>query len=613
MSIINYLPRRLKEILKSIYFTLAPKGSKLYSSTHTAIRLILNARYQHWIKRFDSPNLQDFRRVQNEISAMPVKPLISIIMPVFNTNITFLEEAIESVLAQVYPHWELCIADDASTLPGVRETLVKYSHDDQRIKVLFRKTNGHISVASNSALELATGEFVALLDHDDQLHPFALYYSAKEIIANPACKVIYSDEDKMTPHGKRIDPYFKSDFDLDLLLSQNMVSHLGVYKREAILKVGGFRQGLEGFQDYDLLLRILPTIHCSQIRHIPRVLYHWRISDQSVAVSIDVKPYALETGRKALCDHLASKHIDATVNSFEDFGYKIQYALTNPPPTVECFLQSHQPLEKILATSSVFIDLAGYDLSSLVVTFLVDEPNHHVLIDSLQANYPNLHVSVKFSPKHASNELRQAIENTAADYVVLIDDSCAEFSAGWLHNLISFADQPGIGCVSPKLIDKNGNIVSCGVILDSEPQANYLFYGANAAQVNHYFGWSSLHKGFSALPGACLVFKKAHYVSVGGFSTEISGQAARFFDLCLRMKQAGLRNVLIPEAVVTLDQSNTDQLNLMGDQVIMDETDKQVLWSQWKQWFQNDPAFNPNLTLSKGKPALAKTPRIQYP
>ncbi|MDW7755092.1 MAG: glycosyltransferase [Brevefilum sp.] len=605
--------RSMKEMLKSIYFTLAPKGSKLYSLTHTSIRQLLNTRYQNWIKRFDRLSNEDLQRIRDEIKAMPAKPLISIIMPVFNTNPKFLDDAIQSVLAQVYPHWELCIADDASTLPGVRETLEKYSQYDQRIKVLFRKTNGHISVASNSALELTTGEFIALLDHDDQLHPLALYYAVKEIITNPTCTVIYSDEDKLTPHGKRIDPYFKSDFDVDLFLSQNMVSHLGVYKREAILKVGGFRQGLEGSQDYDLLLRILPTIQSWQIRHIPRVLYHWRISDQSVAISVDVKPYALEAGRKALCDHLSSKHIDATVKSFEDFGYKIKYALTNPPPTVECILQAHQPIDQILAVSYAMIDNAGYDLSSLAVTFLMDEQDHQMLIDSLRTKYPSLSVSVKFSKKNTTNELQQVIENTTADYVVLIEDSCAEFSAGWLQNLISLADQPGVGCVSPKLIDKNGKIVSCGIILDAKPKANYLFHGASANQLNYYFGWSSLHKGYSALPSSCLVFKKAHYQSVGGFSTEISRQAARVFDLCLRMKQAGLRNVLIPEAVVTLDQSNTDQLNLMGDQVIIDESDQQILVSRWKKWFQNDPAFNPNLTVHRGKPTLTSEPRIDYP
>lgn len=613
MSNQNFKSRGIKEILKSIYFTLAPKGSKLYSLTHTSIRRILNIRYQNWIERFDRCSGEDIQRIRDEISAMPAKPLISVIIPVYNTNTKFLEGAIESVCDQVYPYWELCIADDASTYSGVRETLEKYSHRDPRIKVIFRETNGHISMASNSALELATGEFVALLDHDDQLHPLALYYVVKEIVANPDCTVIYSDEDKLTPRGKRIDPYFKSDFDLDLFLSQNMVSHLGVYKREAILNVGGFRKGLEGSQDYDLLLRILPTIQLSQIRHIPRVLYHWRISDQSVAVSIDVKPYALEAGRKALCDHLASKHMDATVECFENFGYKIKYALKNPPPKVECFFQAHQPIDQILTTSYAMMDATGYDLSSLALTILTDELDQQHLIDPLRKNYPNLSVSAKFSPKHEINELHQGIKNTTADYVVLIDEPCAEFSAGWLHNLISFADQPGIGCISPKLVDKNGNIVSCGIILDEVATARYLFHGSNAAQLNHYFGWSSLHKGYSSLPGFCLIFKKAHYQSTGGFSSDFSDQTARLMDLCLRMKEAGFRNVMVPEVIITLDQSKGSQIDVSGDQVSFNDMDKQRLMSHWEKWFQNDPAFNPNLTVRGGKPTLAKAPRIEYP
>ena len=613
MSIKSYKSRSMKETLKSFYFTLAPKGSKLYSLTHTSIRRILNIRYQNWIKRFDSYSQEDFLHLRNKVDNMETKPLISVIMPVFNPNLDYLNQAIQSVCNQVYPHWELCIADDASTQAGVREVLEKHSQADSRIKVVYRETNGHISAASNSALELAEGEYIALLDHDDMLHPLALFYVAKTVSQYPDCVVFYSDEDKLTPKGQRIDPYFKSDFDYDLFLSQNMISHLGVYKEAFISKVNGFREGMEGSQDYDLMLRILEIIQFSQIHHIPRVLYHWRISEQSVANHIEIKPYALKAGKTAVKDFLSRKQLNATVDIFENFGYQVRYAHSDPTPTVEILLTSQKPVDQIIAISQTLIDQANYDLSHLTVNIETVEGNFRRLESSLHSVYPELNLKISGPMNQPQKDHDQHITDSTADYVAIINDTCAGFSNGWLLDLISFADQPGIGCVSPLLVNEDGSIFSCGLILSRDKIAEYLFQGASSANLNYYFGWSSLHKGYSALPGNCIIVRRSNYVSVGGYDRKISDPNARHLDLCLRLKQAGLRNVVISETMVTVDQPIGSQTSVMDGRLIIKEVNKQYLKTEWNQWFEADPAFNPNLILRKGKPIIAKSPRIDYP
>ena len=286
--------------------------------------------YPEWTRRYNT--LSDSHRLmmKNQIDQMAMKPLISIVMPTYNSNIDWLSQAIESVQKQAYPHWELCIADDASTNPKVRNFLKDTADQDQRIKLVFREKNGHISAASNSALELAQGEWIALLDHDDLLTEDALFFVAKAITENASAALIYSDEDKIDINNVRSGPYFKPDWNYELFLSHNLITHLGVYKKEIVEKIGGFREGFEGAQDYDLALRFIDCIEPPQIIHIPKVLYHWRMHDESTAKSSKAKPYAMLAGERAINDRFKRLNIDAKAE-YVNFGYKVTYSL---PPSV---------------------------------------------------------------------------------------------------------------------------------------------------------------------------------------------------------------------------------------------------------------------------------------
>ena len=224
--------------------------------------------------------------MSNWVERFALQPKLSIVMPVFNTDLRWLIEAIESVRRQLYPHWELCLSDDASTLSGVKERLLEYAGKDERIRAVFREKNGHISANSNNALSIATGDFIVLMDADDVIPEDALYWVAKEINDHPDVDLIFSDEDKIDIEGRRFDPYFKPDWNPALMLSQNMFCHLGVYRRSLVTKVGGFRVGFEGSQDHDLVLRCADATEPSKIRHIPHVLYHWRAIPEIDGVEI---------------------------------------------------------------------------------------------------------------------------------------------------------------------------------------------------------------------------------------------------------------------------------------------------------------------------------------
>ncbi len=292
--------------------------------------------YDDWLERYSQIDEVTLRR---QLGQLRVQPLISILQPVYNPDLTALATAIASVREQIYERWELCIADDASTDPQVRPRLEQIASAEPRIKVIFRSSNGHIAACSNSAFALATGDWCALLDQDDALTPDALARVALEIEAHPEAGLIYSDEDKIDAAGNRLSPFFKPDWNPELFLGQNFVNHLGLYRTELLREVGGFRESFEGSQDYDLVLRCLERLKPSQVRHIPRVLYHWRMAPGSVAALPDAKPYATTAARRAIAEHLQRRGLEARVEACPENteAHRVIYSLgEEPAPGFRC-------------------------------------------------------------------------------------------------------------------------------------------------------------------------------------------------------------------------------------------------------------------------------------
>jgi glycosyl transferase family 2 len=266
-------------------------------------RIEVGHEYARWMEKYDKLTDEERAAIRRQIEGLSSKPLISVVMPTFNTPERWLRLAIDSVIAQLYQNWELCIADDASSDPKVKSVLERYAAQDPRIKLRFREARGHISAASNSALEIAAGDFVALLDHDDELCEHALYMVAMELDTHPDADLVYSDEDKVDEKGIRYAPYFKPDWNPTLFLAQNFVCHLAVFRTVLLRKIGGFQLGYEGAQDWDLVMRVTEQTPPSHIRHIPHVLYHWRAVAGSTAKAESEKKYALDAQRKTLQAH----------------------------------------------------------------------------------------------------------------------------------------------------------------------------------------------------------------------------------------------------------------------------------------------------------------------
>ena len=303
--------------------------------------------YSKWIVRYDTLSDDSRTTVRARIDRFTHKPLISVLMPVYNPSLKMLEDAIRSVQNQLYPNWELCIADDASTEAGVCSLLQHYAKSDSRIKVVFRGKNGHISAASNSALNLVCGDYTALLDHDDLLSEHALFWLADAILAHPLAGLIYSDEDKIDESGQRYEPYFKPDWNPDLFLSQNMINHLAAYRTDLVKNLGGFREGYEGAQDYDLALRCIEQLAPQEIVHIPRVLYHWRSHAGSTALGGSEKSYAGLAGERALNDHFARIKVSAKAELLDSGYYRTRYNLPPSAPWVSLIIPTRNGLHLI--------------------------------------------------------------------------------------------------------------------------------------------------------------------------------------------------------------------------------------------------------------------------
>ncbi|MDF3013437.1 MAG: gt2E, partial [Cellvibrio sp.] len=346
--------------------------------------------YAAWID-LNELNSSDFEKARTELAQLPNQPLISIVMPTYNSNLKWLNEAIESIRIQPYQNWELCIADDASPNKDIEPFLKDWSARDSRIKFVIRHKNGHISEASNSAIKLASGEWLALFDHDDLFHPFALYWVMHAINKNKDAQLIYSDEDKIDEQGVRHSPYFKPAWNYDLFLSQNCFSHLGLIKKDLAESIGGFRKGLEGSQDHDLILRAIETISEEQIIHIPKVLYHWRVHAESTAKSSDSKPYAALAGERAITEHLQRKGIKAKV-TFKGYGYRVKYDIPDPMPLVSLIIPTRNGLHLLSQCIESIIDKTHYkNYEFIIVDNGSDDPSTLQYLEKL-STWPNVRV-----------------------------------------------------------------------------------------------------------------------------------------------------------------------------------------------------------------------------
>jgi GT2 family glycosyltransferase len=523
-------------------------------------------------------------------STWPNPPRISVLLPVYNVEEPYLAAAIESVLRQIYPHWELCIADDASPRPHVRQVLQAYAAADRRIRLVLRARNGNISAASNSALELATGPYVALLDHDDLLAEHALHAMAAAIVADPAVDFLYSDEDKITPDGlTRSEPFFKPDWSPQYLLSCMYVSHLSVIRTDLVRRLGGFRSAFDSAQDYDLALRILSAN--AAVKHVPDVLYHWRSIASSAASGAAAKPQAHARAQAALADYLERARRPGGVEAGPGEGYhRIRYAIGGRPtvtaiiPATGAAIQAGRLLRNRRSWAVVrCIEALAYPALEVIV--VARNPLDPALLDVLH----KLPVTVVAAPPGSvdpSAAVNRAAAAATGAHLLLLNEQVEMITRDGISALLEQAQWPEIGAVGAKLISPAGTIRSVGItLLDGVPVG--AFAGSPASEPGPFFA-AQVVRNCSAVSAAALLTPREAFESVNGFD------AARFpdqfadVDYCLRLQTtAGRRVVSMPFVTLYDHRAASDLTNAPALQCFLD---------RWSPRLERDPYYNPNLT-----------------
>jgi glycosyltransferase involved in cell wall biosynthesis len=522
--------------------------------------------------------------------AFKSSPLISVLMPVYNAPEAWLRRAVESVRAQLYTRWELCVADDASTQAHVRPLLERYASEDARIKVVFRERNGHISAASNSALALVSGEFVALLDHDDELHESALYHVAAELDAHPDAALIYTDEDSIDESGARLPAHFKPDWNPDLFMSHNFINHLCAYRTQLVREAGGFREGYEGSQDYDLVLRVVERISDSQIRHVPRVLYHWRDIPGSTSHGAGGKAYAAPAAERALASHLKRVGRVGEVSSLEQHRYRIKYRVAREPKV------------------QLIVSAPARGQSS-------SAPLDHI---TSKTSYSNYAISVLRSSSNNAHALNDAARETDAQVLLFIDAALSPDDDDWLGEMTSHALRPEIGAVGAKLLDAKDRILHAGLLLGvgargSACVAGSAFYGmAESHPRAARFGRSLLAQNFSAVAKSCFMIRRELFEESGGFDAANLPRVFYDVDLCLRLGERGLRALYTPFAKLRTRHgaSSSSTCAYPPGYGAHARAEVEYMRRRWGALLREDPYYNLNLDPARGDYKLAFPPRL---
>ncbi len=607
--------RRWNDLPLRAFRVLHNEGPKAFARKSIAAlhELLFPPTYDRWISRYDAVTKLARRRIRADLARWPMKPLISVIMPVYNTDLRWLSAAIRSVQAQLYPNWELCISDDASTLEGTRGTLMDFAQRDPRIRMFLRTSNGNISANSNDALSLASGEFVALMDSDDALPPHALYWVAKEIVAHPDVDLIYSDEDKVDAGDKRFDPYFKSDWNLALMLSQNAFGHLGVFRRSLVERVGGFRSDFEGSQDHDLVLRCALETSPERIRHIPRILYHRRAIESSTAANRGVKPDAWRAGRRAIQEYLAKRDLRATVGRAPLEQYQVEYELHSPRPRVSVLVPTTGNPSLLGPCLNSVLSRTTYE--NFEVLLLVNEIHRHEAgrAELLRQCAERPHVRVLFHrdrPFNYSWVNNWGAGEASGEVLCLLNDDTELITPAWLERLVARATLPGVGAVGAMMYYPNDTIQHAGVILGLSGIAGHAFH-REPRGLGGYFSRACLEQDMSCVTAGCLAIRRDVFLAQGGFDERFT-IAFNDVDFCIRLRAAGWRIIWTP----TVELYHHESASVGGPHSSErgDEFPEAVrlMRKQWGSILDADPYYNPNLSLQKGF-NLAFPPRSPTP
>jgi len=536
------------------------------------------------------------KEIIKEINDFTNKPLISIIMPVYNVDPKWLNLAIKSIENQWYKNWELCIADDKSTHKKTVEYLKNIKNP--KIKVKYLEQNLNISGASNAALELASGEYIALMDNDDEITPDALYEVVKAINETGA-DFVYSDENKLEMDGSFSDPHFKPDFAPDMFLSQNYISHLGVIKKSLIEKVGGWEIGLEGAQDYDLYLKVLE--HTDKIYHIQKVLYYWRKIPGSTAAEFSDKSYAQDAGIKALQNAMNRRKIDVKVENGKYSGtYKVRYKILNNP-LVSIIIPFKDKPELLKMCIESILKKSTY--KNFEIIGISNNSTEQTTFNEMQ-RLEKLHKGIKFYeynvPFNYSDINNHAVKTYAkGEHILLLNNDIEIITPDWIESMLEHSQREEIGCVGAKLYYPNDKIQHAGVIIGIGGIAGHSHKYIDKMSPG-YFSRLELVQNISAITAACLMVKTSIFQELEGLNEESLKIAFNDVDFCLRVQENGYRNIFTPYCEAYHHESISRGAEDNPEKVARFNTEVEYMKKRHQKILENgDPYYNQNLTLNR--------------
>lgn len=536
------------------------------------------------------PSGKELEDMRIQCASFEYRPKISIITPVLNTREEWLRSSIESVLHQIYDNWELCIADDGSDQPHIRETLNCYQQKDARIKVKYLNENQGVSGASNEALAMANGEFIGFLDHDDQLRPNALYEVVLMLNRNASADFIYSDEILISKRGKPVFAYFRPDFSLDYMLSHCYIVHFVVIRASILKKIGGFRAEFKVSQDYDLFLRVLSQTR--NVLHIPKILYRWRQYESSTGHLL--KERVMESSRRALQDFADREGIKGVVWGTKNFNFFRLKRDILDRPKISIIIPTKDRIDLLKRCIESIQNRSSYDnYEIIIVDNMSQEEETAAYLDGLGKSYENCRI-IKFNEKFNYSKLNNyAAEFARGEHLLFLNNDIEVLNSDWLEAMLEQSQRDEIGCVGAKLLYPDRKIQHVGVVVGWGGRAEHIYKWLHSNDIG-YMGHFVSIRNYSAVTAACMMLRKSIFNEVGGFDERFEIGFGDV-DLCLRVRELGYENLFTPYAELLHYESATRGRSFSFDP---HPNDTKRFIERWQEYIKGgDPYYNPNLPL----------------
>ena len=582
--------RRIGQVLLAPYRLPEKLAKTVWQKFHrpnsNAQRRTAQSEYQKWFEQHRA-SAEELASMRIEARSFVSPPLVSILTPVFDTPVPWLREAVDSVLAQVYENWELLLIDDGSTATDLLAALPALAACDRRIRLVRLESHQGISAALNRGLDVAEGQWLTFLDHDDVLEPDALFQNVRLIQENPGLDLIYSDEDKLTETGFD-SPILKPDWSPDFFLSCNYLCHMIFMRRDLVREVGGFQSQFDGSQDYDLLLRV--TERTNRIHHIPRVLYHWRRSENSSASDVRQKPGQLEASWRAIEAHLKRRGEQAHVAvDWRTHAFYVRRELREAQK-ISVIIPSFRGPESLERCVESVVSRTNY-------------PNYEIVIVKMGERDKIAKAATSFSHRvlyfaEAVNDFtarNYAVAHTDSPWLLFLDDNIEAIGPDWLTIMAEHVQRPETGAVGPRLVNPGGTIEHAGVVLGVNGIAQSAFRGFPAEHpgVNRQL---QMTRNYSAVSGACLLARRNVFQQIGGFDEALSHKFAEI-DLCLKMRRAGYLIVYTPLAKLYWNALAREKPDFTGEAIMR---------QRWSDVLEQDPYYNPNLARERADFSVGK-------